>query len=55
MLASMTLAALGTPETRWREYAVFSVFMLAIGVGLFIYGLKMPIPALPSPGALSWR
>ena len=57
MLASMTLAALGTPETRWREYAVFSLIMLAIGVGVFVYGLKMPIPALPKdlPGALSWR
>ena len=25
MLVSMTLAALGTPETRWREYAIFTV------------------------------
>ena len=57
MLVSMTLAALGTPETRWREYALFALLMVAIGVGMFIYGLRMPIPILPKdlPGALSWN
>jgi hypothetical protein len=57
MLIAMTLAALGTPETRWREYAVFCVIMVALGVGMFIYGLRMPIPILPPslPGALSWK
>ena len=57
MLVTMTLAALGTPETRWREYALFALLMLAIGVGVFIHGLGMPITALPkgvSLGAL-WR
>jgi hypothetical protein len=53
MLASMTLAALGTPETRWREYAVFALIMLALGVGMFIYGLGMPIPILPKD--LPWK
>jgi heme A synthase len=47
MVVSMTLAALGTPETRWREYALFALVMLVIGVGVFIYGLGMPIPILP--------
>lgn len=47
MIVSMTLVALGTPETRWREYALFALLMLAIGVGAFIYGLGMPIPILP--------
>jgi hypothetical protein len=47
MIAAMTLAALGTPETRWREFAAFTVLMLAIGLGLFIYGLGMPIKVLP--------
>jgi putative tricarboxylic transport membrane protein len=47
MLASMTLAALGTPQTRWGEYVVFSIIMLVIGVGMFIYGLGMPVRALP--------
>jgi putative tricarboxylic transport membrane protein len=53
MLASMTLAALGTPETRWGEYTIFALIMLAIGVGMFIYGLGMPIPVLPKE--LTWR
>lgn len=47
MLASMTLAALGTPQTRWGEYALFSIIMLVIGVGMFVYGLGMPVRALP--------
>jgi putative tricarboxylic transport membrane protein len=60
MLASMTLTALGTPETRWREYLVFAVLMLAIGIGLFRYGLGMPISVLPReiadlPWGLPWR
>ena len=57
MLVSMTLAALGTPQTRWLEYAVFTLLMVAIGVGMFIYGLRMPIPIWPKdlPGALSWN
>ena len=47
MIVSMTLAALGTHETRWREFAAFSVLMLLIGYGLFIYALGMPIKVLP--------
>lgn len=53
MLGSMTLAALGTPETRWGEYAVFAAIMLAIGIAMFIWGLGMPIPVLPKE--LTWR
>ena len=53
MIVSMTLVALGTPETRWREYLLFAVIMLAIGVGVFIYGLGMPIPILPK--GFTWR
>ncbi len=57
MLLSMTLTALGTPETRWREYTLFALIMVGIGVGMFIYGLRMPIPILPKElaEALSWR
>lgn len=47
MLISMTLTALGTPQTRWREFAGFAVIMVVIGVGLFVYGLGMPVRALP--------
>ena len=53
MLGSMTLAALGTPETRWGEYTVFAAIMLLIGVAMFIWGLGMPIPVLPKE--LTWR
>jgi hypothetical protein len=53
MLIAMTLAAFGTPETRWREYALFAIFMVVLGVVVFIYGLGMPIPAFPR--WLSWR
>jgi putative tricarboxylic transport membrane protein len=57
MLISMTLAALGTPETRWREYTAFALIMVVIGVGMFIYGLRMPIQILPKelPRALPWN
>ena len=47
MIVSMTIAALGTHETRWREFLMFMVLMLAIGLGIFIYGLGMPIKVLP--------
>ncbi|MGE5512019.1 MAG: tripartite tricarboxylate transporter TctB family protein [Bacteroidota bacterium] len=47
MLASMTLAALGTPQTRWGEYIVFAGIMVALGVGMFIWGLGMPVRTLP--------
>lgn len=47
MIVSLTIAACGTPETRWREFALFMVLMLAIGLGVFIYGLGMPIKVLP--------
>jgi len=53
MVASMTLAALGTPETRWGEYTVFAAIMLAIGIAMFIWGLGMPIQVLPKE--LTWR
>ena len=53
MLVVMTLAALGTPETRWREYLLFAVFMIVLGAVVFIYGLGMPIPLLPA--WLTWR
>lgn len=47
MIVSLTIAAFGTPETRWREFALFMVLMLAIGLGVFIYGLGMPIRIFP--------
>lgn len=47
MIVSMTLAALGSHETQWREFAIFSVLMLALGIGIFIFALGMPIKVLP--------
>lgn len=47
MIVSMTIAALGTHETRWLEFSMFMLLMLAIGLGIFIYGLGMPIKVLP--------
>jgi Tripartite tricarboxylate transporter TctB family len=52
MLALMVLAALGTPETRWREFALFAALLILIGVAMFIWGLGMPIRVLP--GKLPW-
>jgi putative tricarboxylic transport membrane protein len=47
MIVSMTLAALGTHETRWKEFSMFMVLMLTLGIGIFILGLGMPIKVLP--------
>jgi putative tricarboxylic transport membrane protein len=47
MIVSMSLAALGTHETRWTEFALYMVLMLAVGIGIFILGLGMPIKVLP--------
>ena len=47
MIVALTLCAAGTPETRWLEYGVFLLIMLAIGVGTFVWLLGMPIPVGP--------
>lgn len=48
MLIALTLCAMGTPETRWPEFAIFLLVMLAIGVGTFIWLLGMPIATWPN-------
>ena len=48
MIVSLTLCALGTLETRWREFAVFLAIMIAIGVGTFIWLLGMPVATWPT-------
>jgi len=55
MLLAMTLAALGTPETRWREYGLFAALMLAIGILVFRYGLGMPVTVLPKDLPMTWE
>ena len=57
MLVSMTLAALGTPETRWLEFALFTV---AYGRDRRRHVHLWPAHADPDlakdlPGALSWN
>jgi hypothetical protein len=48
MVISMTLAALGTHETRWSEYILFAFTMVFIGVAMFIAALGMPIMVWPA-------
>lgn len=48
MIISMTLCALGSLETRWGEFAGFSAIMVAIGYGMFIWLLGMPINTWPT-------
>lgn len=43
MIISLTICALGVPDTRWREYAIFLAFMIAVGWFTFIWLLGMPI------------
>jgi hypothetical protein len=45
--AALTICALGTKETRWPEFFLFLVMMLAIAAGLFVWLLGMPIPIWP--------
>jgi hypothetical protein len=47
MLVLMACGAVAGQDHRWKQTAVFMVIMVAIGVGLFIYGLGMPIKVLP--------
>ncbi len=47
MAVSMAICALGTPETRWREFAYFTVIMCVTAVLMFIKGLGMPIKVFP--------
>jgi len=54
MLIAMTLCAAGTRETRWGEFAIFTVIMMAIGVGMFIWMLGMPINVWPTKAVPSF-
>jgi putative tricarboxylic transport membrane protein len=46
-LAAFLIAALGTPETRWRETLVVGVALTAFCALLFPYGLGLPMPMWP--------
>lgn len=47
---AMMVAGAASPETRWRELAVFSVAVTAVCIGLFRSLLHLPIPILVLPG-----
>ena len=48
--ASILVAGADSPETRWRELAVFAVAVTAVCIGLFRSLLHLPIPILVIPG-----
>jgi putative tricarboxylic transport membrane protein len=47
---AMLVAGAASPETRWRELAVYSLAVTAVCVGLFRALLHLPIPVLVIPG-----
>jgi len=47
---AMLVAGAASPETRWRELAIFSVTVTAVCIGLFRSLLHLPIPILVLPG-----
>jgi putative tricarboxylic transport membrane protein len=42
-----------SPETRYRELAVFAIVITAFCVGLFRYALHLPVPILVLPGLVT--
>jgi hypothetical protein len=48
MIVSMSICALGTAETRWGEFAVFTLIMIVGSWAMFIWLLGMPIKTWPS-------
>jgi putative tricarboxylic transport membrane protein len=48
--AAMLVAGAASPETRWRELAVFSAAVTAVCILLFRSLLHLPIPILVIPG-----
>ncbi len=50
IIATILLVGVGaaaSPESRLREVAVLIVFMLALAVGVFTYGLGLPFKIFP--------
>ena len=48
--AAILVSGAASPETRWRELAIFSVAVTAGCIGLFRSLLHLPIPILVLPG-----
>lgn len=47
MVVLMVCGAIAGQGHRWKQTALFMAIMLAIGYGLFIWGLGMPIKVFP--------
>ena len=56
MIIAMVLCALGTAESRWFEFSIFLLIMIATAWVMFIWLLGMPIPVWPirAPSHLSF-
>jgi putative tricarboxylic transport membrane protein len=50
-LLVVAVAALATPESRWREVVVIALALAAFSTTLFVWALGLPIPAWPP---MSW-
>lgn len=48
MIVAMSICALGTAETRWVEFGVFSLIMIVSSWAMFIWLLGMPIKTWPT-------
>jgi hypothetical protein len=47
VVGSTLIASFASPESRWRETLLLSAGIAAGAVGVFILGLKMPVPIWP--------
>lgn len=48
--AAMLVAGAASPETRWKELAIFSMAVTVVCIGLFRSLLHLPIPIFIIPG-----
>jgi hypothetical protein len=51
--AAVLVSGAASPETRYRELALFALALTAVCVGLFRYLLHLPIPILILPGIVT--
>lgn len=47
---AMIIGGFASPEVRWKEIIIFAAVMTAFCVGLFRFGLNLPIPIFIIPG-----
>ena len=46
-VALITISCLAGPEFRWREVVILCVILMALALGLFVYGLGLPPKVWP--------